>query len=445
MKKAIIIFTRVPIPGKTKTRMMPTLTPDQCEHLHTCFLKDIRRVCEQCAVDIYVCYTPDEEKYKRQIMDILGTEKNYFPQKGNDLGNRMCNAFEEVLKKEYDSCLLIGTDVPELQTSCLMKAFEVLDKKDVVFGKTVDGGYYLVGMKKLYPQVFGLEQYGHSSVFYETLKRLQAESIRVGYTEELLDMDTPSDLQKYRNHMRENNRLYKTETGKYVSEIAKISIIIPVYNEEKLIVPLQRQLSSLKEQCEIILVDGGSTDKTQTLIEPGYRVISAEKGRANQMNQGALESTGDILFFLHCDSELPENVLGEIRTVMREYRAGCFGIAFRSKSPLMFICRVISNYRVKDRKVMFGDQGMFMERELFFELGMFPQIPIMEDYQLSLTLKEAGIKLGMANKRIYTSDRRYPRGMIPKLRLMWKMNRMRKMYRDKVQVQKLADMYEDIR
>ena len=47
MKKAIIIFTRVPIPGKTKTRMMPTLTPDQCEHLHTCFLKDIRRVCEQ--------------------------------------------------------------------------------------------------------------------------------------------------------------------------------------------------------------------------------------------------------------------------------------------------------------------------------------------------------------------------------------------------------------
>ena len=100
---------------------------------------------------------------------------------------------------------------------------------------------------------------------------------------------------------------------------------------------------------------------------------------------------------------------------------------------------------MKDRKVMFGDQGMFMERELFFELGMFPQIPIMEDYQLSLTLKEAGIKLGMANKRIYTSDRRYPRGMIPKLRLMWKMNRMRKMYRDKVQVQKLADMYEDIR
>lgn len=75
MKKAIIIFTRVPIPGKTKTRMMPTLTPDQCEHLHTCFLKDIRRVCEQCAADIYVCYTPDEEKYKRQIMDILGTEK----------------------------------------------------------------------------------------------------------------------------------------------------------------------------------------------------------------------------------------------------------------------------------------------------------------------------------------------------------------------------------
>ena len=209
--------------------------------------------------------------------------------------------------------------------------------------------------------------------------------------------------------------------------------------------PLQRQLSSLKEQCEIILVDGGSTDKTQTLIEPGYRVISAEKGRANQMNQGALESTGDILFFLHCDSELPENVLGEIRTVMREYRAGCFGIAFRSKNPLMFICRVISNYRVKDRKVMFGDQGMFMERELFFELGMFPQIPIMEDYQLSLTLKEMGVKIGIAKHRIYTSDRRFPKKTIPKLKVMWKMNRLRKMYRDGISIGKISNLYKDVR
>ena len=89
------------------------------------------------------------------------------------------------------------------------------------------------------------------------------------------------------------------------------------------------------------------------------------------MNAGALASHGDVLFFLHCDSELPEHPLEQIREVMKDYQAGCFGIAFHSKNFFMFTCRVISNHRIKDRKVMFGDQGIFIERELFFEIGMF--------------------------------------------------------------------------
>ena len=159
------------------------------------------------------------------------------------------------------------------------------------------------------------------------------------------------------------------------------------------------------------------------------------------MNAGALASHGDVLFFLHCDSELPEHPLEQIREVMKDYQAGCFGIAFHSKNFFMFTCRVISNHRIKDRKVMFGDQGIFIERELFFEIGMFPEIPVMEDYQLSLTLKERGVKLGMTRKRIYTSDRRFPKGTIPKLKLMWKMNRLRKMYRDRVPIETISDLY----
>lgn len=163
------------------------------------------------------------------------------------------------------------------------------------------------------------------------------------------------------------------------------------------------------------------------------------------MNAGALASHGDVLFFLHCDSELPEHPLEQIREVMKDYQAGCFGIAFHSKNFFMFTCRVISNHRIKDRKVMFGDQGIFIERELFFEIGMFPEIPVMEDYQLSLTLKERGVKLGMTRKRIYTSDRRFPKGTIPKLKLMWKMNRLRKMYRDRVPIETISDLYRDVR
>ena len=163
------------------------------------------------------------------------------------------------------------------------------------------------------------------------------------------------------------------------------------------------------------------------------------------MNAGAKASSGDILFFLHCDSQLPPKPLAEIRRVMRDYQAGCFGIAFHSPNVFMFTCRVISNHRIKDRKIMFGDQGIFVDRDLFFEAGMFPEIPIMEDYQFSLTLKEKRVKLGMAGKRIYTSDRRFPKGTIPKLRLMWTMNRLRTMYRNGVPAERISEMYRDIR
>lgn len=225
----------------------------------------------------------------------------------------------------------------------------------------------------------------------------------------------------------------------------KISIIIPIYNEEKTIEKLMDHLEPLKNRCEILFVDGGSTDNTLALLGEDYSVLHSEKGRAKQMNTGAKQSSGDVLFFLHCDSELPKTALEDIELVMKKYRAGCFGIAFHSWNFFMFTCRVISNNRVFDRKVMFGDQGIFLERELFFEAGMFPELPIMEDYQFSLTLKEMKVKLGMSKHRIYTSDRRFQGNTIGKLKVMWKMNRLRAMYRKGVPIDEIAELYKDVR
>lgn len=445
MKQAIVIFTRVPEAGSTKTRMMPHLTPAQCEKLHSCFLKDIRTQCEACDADIFVCYTPDEENGKKKLVSILGEQTGYFPQQGENLGEKMYLAIETVLAKGYGKCILIGTDIPEMRKTFLDWAFQLLEEKDVVFGKTVDGGYYLIGMKKPYREAFGLLTYGHSHVLEETTRILRQKNLKVGYTNILEDMDVPEDLRGFRRRMRGRKELRESETGKYLAKIARISIIIPTYNEESTIEELQDQLEDLRGKCEILFVDGGSKDDTLKLLRPEYHVIHGGKGRARQMNAGAKASHGDILFFLHCDSELPTKPLAEIRRVMKYHEAGCFGIAFHSWNFFMWTCRVISNHRIKDRKVMFGDQGIFVDRDLFFEAGMFPEIPIMEDYQFSLTLKEMGIRIGMAKKRIYTSDRRFPKGTIPKLRVMWKMNRLRKMYRDGVNIEKIADMYQDVR
>lgn len=223
----------------------------------------------------------------------------------------------------------------------------------------------------------------------------------------------------------------------------KVSIIIPIYNEEKTIREFLRTLLFVKDKAEVLFVDGGSNDGTLNMIPEEYLVLHGPKGRAKQMNLGARRSTGNVLFFLHCDSEIPEDAIEQIETVMKRFQAGCFGIAFHSRNIWMKCCQIISNHRIKDRKVMFGDQGIFIQRELFFKAGEFPEIPIMEDYQFSLTLKEMGVKLGITKKRIYTSDRRFARG--GRLRIMWKMNRLRAMYRKGIDIEEISRLYKDIR
>lgn len=442
-KRALIIFTRVPVPGQTKTRLLPYFTPKQCAKLHTCFLKDIAKMCGQTDAEIFICHTPEDEE--GILHRIFGDGAEYFLQTDGGLGERMYAAIERVLKKGCEACVLIGTDVPEVRERDVRQAFELLETRDVVFAPVEDGGYYLVGMKKARREVFEQKTYGHGDVLGETLKGLESCGISIGLIDKKCDIDTREDIAAFRDRMRDSRELQQTETGKYLLRTSKISIIVPVYNEETTIEALLSQLRSIKDKCEILIVDGGSTDRTLEYIDADFKVLHSEKGRAKQMNLGAKESTGDILFFLHCDSELPPRPLEQIRYVMRDYRWGCFGVAFHSRNFFMFTCRVISNHRIRDRKVVFGDQGIFIDRDLFFEIGMYPEIPLMEDYQLSLTLKERGEKIGIAGKRIYTSTRRFPEGTIPKLREMWKMNRLRKKYRDGVAIEEIAKMYGDVR
>mgnify|MGYP000066708077 CR=1 FL=1 len=311
--------------------------------------------------------------------------------------------------------MLIGTDVPEIKQADLDYAFRLLDVHDIVLGPTQDGGYYLVGMKKPVREVFEKQTYSHASVLENTAKAAFEAGYTVGFARMLHDIDEKEDISKFRNRMRKTLELQKSETGRYLLKKQKISIIVPIYNEESTNkIHCKTVDSFFWTNCEISFCRlAEAKTRTLSMIDSRFRVLHSEKGRANQMNLGAKESSGDILFFLHSDSELPKHPLAEIRYVMKDHLAGCFGIAFHSKHFFMWTCRVISNHRIKDRKVMFGDQGIFIDRELFFEAGMFPNLPIMEDYQFSLTLKEMDVKLGIAKHRIYTSDRRFPKKTIP--------------------------------
>ena len=223
-----------------------------------------------------------------------------------------------------------------------------------------------------------------------------------------------------------------------------VSIIIPVLNEEKGIVGLQKNLKKLLGEYEVIFSDGGSTDRTLELISQEFRVVRGEKGRGCQMHRAAKEAAGDILFFIHSDVRLKREVLLSIPDqVRRGEAAGCLKIVFDSPHILMRICGFMSNLRVKFRKIVFADQGIIIQKELFWKMGGMPELPLMEDYEFSLRMKRSKIPFIRLNSPILVSSRRFQKyGM---LWTMWQMQKFQLKYILGVNVEKIAQKYEDIR
>ena len=460
---ALIVFTREPEEGKTKTRLMPYYSPKQCAEIHRRMLADIGREMRSVNADIIVAYTGGEPEFLKKT---FGCDAIFTSQTGTGLGERMQNAIDSALALGYEKAVLIGTDVPELRADSVDKAFKLLDTSDVVIGPTEDGGYYLIGMKSLHEEAFKVEKYGTSTVLEETVASMKTGRLSIGVADSYRDIDNHEDLAAFRERMRKSPDLRKTrrfaaETSDYAFDTASISVIIPVYNEESVIDDLLSQLERFRNDCEIIFVDGGSTDNTAGRIEsfvsegfseggesreqPGCKLVRSDKGRGVQLNRGALESTGDILFFLHCDSVLPDDFGREIRRVMAEHEWGCFGVRFPSRNIFMQTNRIISNHRACRRRLPFGDQGIFMDRKLFFDMGMYPEIPVMEDYEMSLRLRKKRIKPGMTKHRIVSSARRYGSSTGDILRTEFCMWNLRRLYRKGIDAGELQNYYKDVR
>jgi rSAM/selenodomain-associated transferase 2 len=228
-----------------------------------------------------------------------------------------------------------------------------------------------------------------------------------------------------------------------------ISVIIPVYNEEKII---GKQLGSLKaiidNDTEVIAVDGGSTDKTPEIIKAGgvARLLkSPRKGRAVQMNHGASYANGDIFLFLHADAMLPPEWKDEVGNAMKtgcvaggfRIRCGQYENLLRRERFFAFISGIRSRYA----KYMYGDQAIFVKKSAFEYVSGFPDIPIMEDYEFSRRIANAG-KTYHSRSVVDVSYRRFKHGIVTATFLMLVMPSM---YRLGVSPDYLAALYKDIR
>ncbi len=223
----------------------------------------------------------------------------------------------------------------------------------------------------------------------------------------------------------------------------KVSIIVPVVNEAGNIRNLADMLQKLEGCGEIIFVDGGSTDNTLELIPSGCMTASSEKGRGKQMNIGAELASGDILLFLHCDSLLAGDALVNVqRAVEGGFAGGCFTMKFDRKHWLLSVIAHLSNLRARLFGIIFGDQGLFIRRDIFQAMGGFAEIPIMEDLEFSLRLRKAG-KTKQLRDTIVTSARRFEKGGI--LRTILLMHKMKIMYWMGKSPEELYRIYKNVR
>ena len=223
----------------------------------------------------------------------------------------------------------------------------------------------------------------------------------------------------------------------------KISLIIPIYNESKTIGKMLSQLDALPGQWEILFADGGGSDDTLEQIGSRYPVLRCPKGRANQMNFAAEHAEAEVLWFVHCDSVLPKDAHVQIENAVKNGAAwGCFRIGFDYDGPFMGCNTWFSNRRAK-KGIAFGDQGIWVRRDLFAEMGGFPDLPIMEDYEFSRRMKARKIPITQLPGRIITSGRRYQVSF--PLITMWKMFWLRCLYRSGADIQEIANRYRDIR
>lgn len=221
-----------------------------------------------------------------------------------------------------------------------------------------------------------------------------------------------------------------------------LSIVVPILNEAwQLPRFLQHLMLWESKGCEVLLVDGGSTDDTVSIVrEMGLSIVVAKCGRANQMNAGAAATKGQMLLFLHADTYLPNKADQIIHHALTNKRHvwGRFNVCITGVSRLLPIIAMLMNVRSSVTGIATGDQAMFMTRTAFDEVKGFPVLPLMEDIALSSRLKKISAPICIKNK-VTTSGRRWEKkGILRTILLMW---HLRFSYWRGVSVYKLAEMY----
>jgi hypothetical protein len=201
MTETLIIFSRYPEAGKTKTRMIPALGAVGAAELqrqmtqHTIKIAKQLQLFRKISIEVYFAGG------SRELMSKwLGKDLNYYPQPEGDLGFKMQSAFDRAFNLGQNRVVTIGIDCPDIDLDILQQAFDSLKNRDLVLGPAIDGGYYLIGMKTLIPELFADINWGTPEVFTKTQQIADNLQLKTTYLTTLRDVDRPEDLFIWQKH-----------------------------------------------------------------------------------------------------------------------------------------------------------------------------------------------------------------------------------------------------
>ena len=392
----LILFGRYPVPGRTKTRLIPLLgaarAADFQRYLTERTLSTDRSVARRRPVDLEACF---EGGSPAKLRRWLGPDLVLSQQRSGDLGERMKAAFLEAFHQGARRVLLHGTDIPDLTIHPIDEALDALSSCDLVLGPSRDGGYWLIGLKRPADLFDGID-WGTSRVFEKTVAAARALGLSLHVLTPLTDMDTAEAV--------------KHRMPEWAKAQPYLSVIIPALNEGPRIE--ETILSATNPDAEILVVDGGSEDRTvDRAQQAGASVLRSPKGRQLQQNLGASAARGSVLLFLHADTTLPGDYVAHVFETLMDRRVSLGAFRFKTDldRPFMKGIELTTHIRSRYMRLPYGDQALFLRKRQFQAAGGFPQIPIAEDLFFVRRMMKQG-RIAIAPAHAVTSGRRWKEG-----------------------------------
>lgn len=223
-----------------------------------------------------------------------------------------------------------------------------------------------------------------------------------------------------------------------------VTIIVPIYNEERVLSKNIVYFNNLARQTELLFVDGGSTDRSVEIVSRIGSLLHSGNGRSLQMNKGGFSAKGDILFFMHVDTIISPDTLLAIEVAINEkgFIGGCLTQRIDRDAFIYRLIEKQGNTRARIYKIFYGDQGIFVKRDVFEKMGGFPEVPIMEDVLFTQQLRKIGQTVILPDRIMISARRWEKKGLI---RTMLLYNLIIILFWLKVPLHKIKQFYEDIR